>query len=178
MIAVILAILFLAGCAESANAPVRVQWRDDAVKSAALEELGKKENDPIYFDEITSIRHLVIRSEEPVNLTDLSGLRNLESVDLSGAVVSDPTPLLACTKLKVLRIGDSISYSDHIEILEQLQNSISDSDIDVDKNYYSLFPVSFTDPAIDTAVRRACGKNTGDLTQADIRTIRELKIAD
>lgn len=176
MLVTVMILTVFSACARGTD-HVRVQWRDEAVHHAAAAALGKKPEGAVFFDEIGGITALVVESQDTVDLTDLSGLPNLQSVDLSGAIVSDATPLLSCARLQTLIVGDEFRYAeDQIEILEHLQENIPETDIDVDKHYWSMIPVSFTDPVINANVRAACGRSDGVLSCADIRGIRSLKI--
>ena len=155
----------------------RVQWRDPAVGQAAAQALGKRVGAVVYFEELEEITHLEISGVTQVDLTDLSGLPNLTSVDVSGAKVADYTPLLYCTKLSTLVVGDA-DYEAHIDVLWQLQESISDTDIDVDANYFAHIPAIFSDFTMEQTVRGLINKPQGELTVADTRHIRELELKD
>jgi len=168
----------LCGCAllDGLN-KTRVQWRDAAVGQAAAQALGKRVGAVVYFEELEEITHIEISGVTQVDLTDLSGLPNLTSVDVSGANVADYTPLLYCTKLEVLRVGDA-DYEAHAAVLQKLQETVADTDIDVDGKYYATIAAVFHDPAIEQAVRDIAAKPEGELTLADTRHIRELELQD
>ena len=89
-------------------------------RAAARVALGKREQAPVYFDEIDKITQLVITSDATVDLTDLSGLPSLQKVDLTGGTRADYSPLLLCDALNELYVGD-VDYAANIDVLEQLQ---------------------------------------------------------
>ena len=155
----------------------RVQWRDESVGKAAAVSLGRRAGAAVYFDELDQIRSLEIASDSDVDLTDLSGLPALESVDLSQARVSDYSPLLLCASLRRLRVGDA-DYKSNIDALETLEESVADTDIDVDANYWRAKPARFRDPVIEAAVREKLEMPNENLTMADTRHVDALTLED
>ncbi len=179
VIAAILTVQLFCGCgALDRFTKTRVQWRDEAVGRAAAVSLGKRENAAVYFDELDQIRELILVSDKPVDLTDVSGLTGLERVDLSGVQVLDYAPLLFCENLSYVRVGENVDYEANIEALEQLQETVSDHDIDVDANYWSHMTATFEDPVIEQAVREALQMPEGQMTFADTRKIDVLTLND
>lgn len=174
-LALVLMLLVLCGCALQDMGRERVGWRDKAMGDAVAQALGRRSADDVFFDELDQVTQIVIGGQSQVNITDIVGLQNLDSVDLSDAVVQDYTPLLSLPKLKKLRVGQ-VDYATHYMTLGILQHSIADTDIDVDTHYWGKITVNFYDPVMENTIRKAIEMPTGQLTMADTRRLMSLSV--
>nr|WP_162990884.1 leucine-rich repeat domain-containing protein [Maliibacterium massiliense] len=169
-------LLGVAGC-QSVSAALegktRVRWREQAIGDAVAQALGKKY---VFFEDLDDVKELTVQSQTPIDIGEVAALPALEKLDLSACKVTDYSVLMAAPKLQTLYVGGDADYAQHIDALGMLQASIPVNDIDTDANYWSKQAVRFFEPAVENAVRAALQKPVGQLTMAETRALRQLKL--
>ncbi len=145
---------------------------------------------------LANLTSLDLSSNQMSDISPLSGLTNLTSLDLSSNQVSDVSPLSGLTNLTRLWLGGNqisdisplvanhgIGAGDTLDIrfnplsAESLHTHAPELEARGATVLVLPVVVIFPDPNLETAVREAIGKPTGDILSTDLQTLTSLDIS-
>lgn len=113
------------------GAPIKIE--DNALRKEIGKRVSKIKDEPIYKEDISSIKRLDLGGEKITNITPLENFINLKKLNLHSNKIFDITPLKDLTNLKELNLNNNnivdISPLENLTNLEKLRlynNNIKD----------------------------------------------------
>jgi len=164
----------------TANSPEAAAAIEAAIRKAAGKPTGE-----LTQADLVKVTELDLNRKQLTDVSALAGLKNLKSLNLYGNPIADVSPLAGLTKLEELQLGYcQITNLKPLMGLKQLthlylQNNKGLTKSEVDALRKQLPPkcniwenANANSPeaiaAVETAIRKAAGKPTGELTKADL----------
>ncbi|NLD48800.1 MAG: hypothetical protein GX660_16675, partial [Clostridiaceae bacterium] len=147
----------------SVDSYVPVNFEDKNLESAVREQIKIPQGEILKGD-VCMVEMLIVPNKSISSIEGLQHFDNLLYLDISNNFVTDLSPLRKLNKITSLFIkGNNIS---DLSQTAAIYNSLKQRD-------YELKP-GFTDKNLESAVRLAIGKNTGDLSISDLSKVTEL----
>lgn len=148
------------------NSYVPVHFEDSKLETAVRDQIKIPKGDILKGD-VSTVEMLILPNKGISSIEGLQHFENLSYLDISNNNVTDLTPLRKLNKLTSLFIkGNNIS---DLSMTAPIYSSLKQRD-------YELKP-EFSDKNLESAVRSAVGKKSGDLTFGDLSGVTELSAA-
>ncbi len=133
------------------------------------------------LERLTKLQSLEIGYSSFSDLNLLTGLHELRSLDIAVSKVTDASPLLNMPQLEKLMVRDCLfnDYAPLIQIYPNLKETDfdpNDSSIAAQMQFPSDEVIVFRDPVLERMVREAMKRPDGDITFADARAVKELRL--
>lgn len=122
---------------------------------------------------LTQLESLDIKTNSVSDLTPLAGLTNLQYLDLSGNFVQDVSPLAGLSKLTTLYLGSN-PIKDY-SALASIRQNLTDCDFEPGSAPQT---VEFNDAVLEQKIRAALNIPDGEITFAQTEPITELKLGN
>ena len=125
------------------------------------------------LSKLSQLESLEIKSNAVDDLTPLEGLTNLQYLDLSGNFIQDVSPLAGLSKLTTLYLGSN-PIKDYT-MLAGIRPSLSGCDFEPDSAPQAI---NFNDSVLEQKIRAALNIPDGEITFAQTEPITELLLGN